>query len=44
MANFFRLLLHTGRHERLLNAQRASDQELPEILRRGQPCTLAHRW
>ncbi len=37
MANFFRLLLHTAAMN-LLNAQR-DDQELPEILRRGQPCT-----
>lgn len=37
MANFFRLLLHTAAMN-LLNAQR-DDLELPEELRRGQPCT-----
>jgi hypothetical protein len=37
MANFFRLLLHTAAMN-LLNAQR-DDPELPEVLRKGQPCT-----
>ena len=37
MANFFRLLLHTAAFN-LLNAARDSD-ELPEVLRAGQPCT-----
>ena len=37
MANFFRLLLHTAAFN-LLNAVRDSDQ-LPEVLRGGQPCT-----
>jgi hypothetical protein len=37
MANFFRLLLHTAALN-LLNAQR-DDQQLPEVLRNGQPCT-----
>ncbi len=37
MANFFRLLLHTAAMN-LLNAVR-DDQELPEVLRKGQPCT-----
>lgn len=37
MANFFRLLLHTAAFN-LLNAVRDSDQ-LPEVLRVGQPCT-----
>jgi hypothetical protein len=37
MANFFRLLLHTAAMN-LLNASR-DDPELPEVLRRGQPCT-----
>ena len=37
MANFFRLLLHTATFN-LLNAVRDSD-ELPEVLRVGQPCT-----
>jgi hypothetical protein len=37
MANFFRLLLHTAAFN-LLNAARDS-QDLPEVLRVGQPCT-----
>jgi len=37
MANFFRLLLHTAAMN-LLNAQR-DDPQLPEVLRKGQPCT-----
>jgi hypothetical protein len=37
MANFFRLLLHTAAFN-LFNAVRDSDQ-LPELLRVGQPCT-----
>ena len=37
MANFFRLLLHTAAMN-LLNAQR-DDAQLPEVLRKGQPCT-----
>jgi hypothetical protein len=37
MANFFRLLLHTAAMN-LLNACR-DDPALPEILRKGQPCT-----
>ncbi len=37
MANFFRLLLHVGAMN-LLNAQ-CDDGELPEVLRKGQPCT-----
>ena len=37
MANFFRLLLHTGAFN-LLNAARDS-ADLPEALRVGQPCT-----
>ena len=37
MANFFRLLLHTAAYN-LFNAVRDSDQ-LPEVLRVGQPCT-----
>jgi len=37
MANFFRLLLHTAAFN-LLNATR-DDPHLPEVLRRGQPCT-----
>lgn len=37
MANFFRLLLHTAAFN-LLNAARDSDQ-LPQVLRAGQPCT-----
>ena len=37
MANFFRLILHTASFN-LLNAVRHSD-ELPEVLRVGQPCT-----
>lgn len=37
MANFFRLLLHTAAYN-LFNAVRDSDQ-LPEVLRAGQPCT-----
>jgi hypothetical protein len=37
MANFFRLLLHTAAFN-LLNAVRDSEQ-LPEVLRVGQPCT-----
>jgi hypothetical protein len=37
MANFFRLILHTAAMN-LLNAQR-DDQQLPEVLRKGQPCT-----
>jgi hypothetical protein len=37
MANFFRLLLHAAAFN-LLNAIRQSD-ELPELLRVGQPCT-----
>lgn len=37
MANFFRLLLHAAAFN-LLNAVRDSDQ-LPEVLRVGQPCT-----
>ena len=37
MANFFRLLLHTAAFN-LLNAIRHSDQ-LPQVLRVGQPCT-----
>jgi hypothetical protein len=37
MANFFRLLLHTAAFN-LLNAVRDSDQ-LPQVLRVGQPCT-----
>lgn len=37
MANFFRLLLHTAAFN-LLNAVRDSDQ-IPEVLRVGQPCT-----
>jgi hypothetical protein len=36
-ANFFRLFLHTAAMN-LLNAQR-DDPELPEVLRKGQPCT-----
>jgi hypothetical protein len=36
-ANFFRLLLHTAAMN-LLNAQR-DDPQLPEVLRKGQPCT-----
>jgi hypothetical protein len=36
-ANFFRLLLHVAAMN-LLNAQR-DDWELPEVLRKGQPCT-----
>jgi hypothetical protein len=36
-ANFFRLLVHTAAMN-LLNAQR-DDPELPEVLRKGQPCT-----
>jgi hypothetical protein len=40
MANFFRLLLHTAAMN-LLNAVRDTPPggELPEVLRRGQPCT-----
>lgn len=37
LANFFRLLLHTAAMN-LLNAVRDNGQ-LPEVLRRGQPCT-----
>jgi hypothetical protein len=37
MANFFRLLLHTAAYN-LFNAVRDSDQ-LPQVLRVGQPCT-----
>jgi hypothetical protein len=37
MANFFRLILHTVAMN-LLNAQR-DDIQLPEVLRKGQPCT-----
>jgi hypothetical protein len=37
MANFFRLLLHTAAMN-LLNACR-DDPQLPEVLRKGQPCT-----
>ena len=37
MANFFRLILHTVAMN-LLNAQR-DDPQLPEVLRKGQPCT-----
>jgi hypothetical protein len=37
MANFFRLLLHTAAFN-LLNAFR-NDEQLPEVLRAGQPCT-----
>jgi Transposase DDE domain group 1 len=37
MANFFRLLLHTAAFN-LLNAVRDHD-DLPEVLRAGQPCT-----
>ncbi len=37
MANFFRLLLYIAAMN-LLNAQR-DDRELPEVLRKGQPCT-----
>lgn len=37
LANFFRLLLHTAAMN-LLNAHRA-DPTLPEVLRKGQPCT-----
>ncbi|MFZ0825783.1 MAG: IS1380 family transposase [Verrucomicrobiia bacterium] len=37
MANFFRLLLHTAAMN-LLNAMR-NNPELPEVLRKGQPCT-----
>jgi hypothetical protein len=37
MANFFRLLLHTAAMN-LLNALR-QDPSLPEVLRKGQPCT-----
>jgi Transposase DDE domain group 1 len=37
MANFFRLLLHTAAMN-LLNALRDTP-ELPEVLRKGQPCT-----
>ena len=41
LANFFRLLLHTAAMN-LLNARR-NDPQLPEVLRKGQPCTCA-RW
>jgi len=41
MANFFRLLLHTAAFN-LLNAVRDS-QEIPEVLRVGQPCTWRTR-
>ena len=41
MANFFRLLLHAAAFN-LLNAVRDSDQ-LPEVLRVGQPCTWRPR-
>jgi hypothetical protein len=37
MANFFRLLLHVAAMN-LLNAHR-DDPRLPEVLRKGQPCT-----
>ncbi len=37
MANFFRLILHTAAMN-LLNAAR-DDNDLPEVLRVGQPCT-----
>jgi hypothetical protein len=37
MANFFRLQLHTAAMN-LLNAQR-DDPQLPQVLRKGQPCT-----
>jgi len=37
MANFFRLMLHVAAMN-LLNAQRDS-AELPEVVRKGQPCT-----
>lgn len=37
LANFFRLQLHTAAMN-LLNAQR-DDPALPEVLRKGQPCT-----
>ena len=37
MANFFRLIVHTVAMN-LLNAQR-DDPQLPEVLRKGQPCT-----
>lgn len=37
MANFFRLLLHVAAMN-LLNAQR-DDPAMPEVLRKGQPCT-----
>lgn len=37
VANFFRLLLHTAAMN-LLSAQR-DNPELPEVLRKGQPCT-----
>ena len=41
MANFFRLLPHTAAFN-LLNAMR-DDEQLPEVLRAGQPCTWRTR-
>ena len=37
MANFFRLLLHIAAYN-LFNGLR-NDEQLPEVLRSGQPCT-----
>lgn len=41
MANFFRLLLHTAAFN-LFNAMR-DDEQLPEVLHAGQPCTWRTR-